>query len=94
MKILINYQSIPHRRFCNPDRELRAPGLEYNDSPEFKSRREMYEVRRALKVADLEAQRRHGEETYVPLSVRKSQYEMVATKFRASLKNEKTLSQM
>jgi len=91
-RVRAGLQPVP--TFCNPDRELRAPGLEYNDSPEFKSRREMYEVRRALKVADLEAQRRHGEETYVPLSVRKSQYEMAATKFRASLKNEKTLSQM
>eukprot|EP00392_Amoebophrya_sp_AT5.2_P000604 g605.t1 len=77
-RVRAGLQPVP--TFCNPDRELRAPGLEYNDSPEFKSRREMYEVRRALKVADLEAQRRHGEETYVPLSVRKSQYEMAATK--------------
>ncbi|CAD7957375.1 unnamed protein product [Amoebophrya sp. A120] len=91
-RVRAGLQPIP--TFINPDREMRTPSLEYNEDPEFKSRKEMLEVRRALKVADLEAQRRHGEENYIPLSVRKSKYEMAATKFRASQKNEKTFSQL
>ncbi|CAD7945145.1 unnamed protein product [Amoebophrya sp. A25] len=84
----------PVASFVNPDREMRAPGLEYNNSPEFKSRRELIEVRRGLQVADLEAARRHQEEQYIPLSVRKSKYEAACTKFRASQQTEKTLTQM
>jgi hypothetical protein len=68
--------------FINPDRESQALGLGYVKSPPAGTRREMQAQRKAMRVADLEYARRHGERTHIPKEVFLTQRETAAYEYR------------
>eukprot|EP00397_Hematodinium_sp_SG-2012_P023815 GEMP01024768.1.p1 GENE.GEMP01024768.1~~GEMP01024768.1.p1 ORF type:complete len:611 (+),score=120.83 GEMP01024768.1:83-1915(+) len=72
----------PVNTSLNPEREHMEPGLTYVEEPEFRTRCQMSEHRKAVLQEELEATRLVGEETKVPLSVRLNEREAAAFEFR------------
>jgi hypothetical protein len=72
----------PAPTFVNPEKEQKQPGLEWVDTPVFQTRSQVLETRKELMKRDLDEQRMRGEETYVPMTVRRAQQEEQEYQFR------------
>jgi len=72
----------PAPTYVNPEKEQKQPGLEWVDNPVFQTRSQVLETRKELMKRDLDEQRLRGEETYVPMTVRRAQQEEQEYQFR------------
>merc|ERR1719161_3040647 len=72
----------PNPTYVNPEKEQKQPGLEWVENPVFQTRSQVLETRKELMKRDLDEQRCRGEETYVPLTVRRAQQEEQEYQFR------------